>query len=174
MAALTAMAVSFIGVKEGILLAVVFSMVDHIRVSYRPPTRLLTFSGSGEVVPVAVSTGEMALPGFMVYRFEAPLYYANAEFFMTEVLDLVHSASPPVRWFVVSFDSISDVDFTAAKMLQQLTKLLKRQDAAMVFSGVDPAMQKLLERYGIAAGLGSDRIFQGLVHAVREYRKISA
>jgi MFS superfamily sulfate permease-like transporter len=163
-----------INVEQGILLAVVFSMVDHIRVSYRPPTHLLKLSADGAVVPVAVSTGEMALPGRMVYRFEAPLYHANAEFFMTEVRHLVRSASTPVRWFVVRFDSISDVDFTAAKMLLQLMKLLKPVDVSVVFSDVGPAVLKLLQRYGIAAELGSGRIFPDLTSAISDYRKISA
>jgi len=64
--ALTALTIAVVGVKQGILVAVVVSVIDHLRVSYHPPTRLLKLSPAGEIVEAPVASREMALPGLIV------------------------------------------------------------------------------------------------------------
>jgi MFS superfamily sulfate permease-like transporter len=169
-ATLTAVTVALVGVKQGILVAVSISVIDHLRVSYHPPTRLLKISADYEaVIEVPVSSKEMAFPGMLVYRFEAPLYYANSEFFMNEILCLVKEAQPELRWLVVRFDTISDVDYSAAKMLLNLLERLKAHNVSLIFSDVSSAMQSLLQHYGLVEALGSDRIFTSLIDTVRAY-----
>jgi MFS superfamily sulfate permease-like transporter len=121
------------------------------------------------VIEVPVSSKEMAFPGMLVYRFEAPLYYANSEFFMNEILCLVKEAQPELRWLVVRFDTISDVDYSAAKMLLNLLERLKAHNVSLIFSDVSSAMQSLLQHYGLVEALGSDRIFTSLIDTVRAY-----
>jgi len=167
-AAITAATVACVGVEPGILMAIAISVIDHLRVSYHPPTRLLKISQqTRSVVEVPVASEEMAFPGMMIYRFNAPLYYANSDFFMQEVLRLVKNAKSQVKWLVVRFDSISDVDFSASKMLLLVVQQLGKLGVTTVFSDVNSCMRDLLERYGIVAALGPDKVFDDLAAAVK-------
>jgi MFS superfamily sulfate permease-like transporter len=171
-ATLTAVTVAVVGVKQGILVAVAVSVIDHLRISYHPPTRLLKPSADYESVSEApVSSNEMALPGMLIFRFEAPLYYANSDFFMNEILGLVQKSPTELRWLVVRFDTISDVDYSAAKMLLNLLERLKTHNVSLIFSDVDSAMQSRLQHYGIVEAVGDDRIFPSLADMGRAYIK---
>ncbi len=171
-AILTALCVAFVGVEEGILLAVGISLIDHIRRSYRPPTHLLTLSQDGHPVFIDTASEQTALPGLMLYRFSAPLYYANSQFFMTEVLSLVRNAQTPLRWFALRFNTIPDVDYTAARTILALVDRLNEMGVSLVFTDVEPSMLALLERYGVAAAMGRDKIFPALRIALAEYDKL--
>jgi high affinity sulfate transporter 1 len=169
-ATFTALTVAIVGVEQGILLAVAVSLIDHLRVSYRPPTRLLKVSEAGDVTEFPVSSREMALPGLMIFRFEAPLYYANSEFFRTEVLQLVGTGETRVRWLTVRLGTISDVDYTASKMLLDLIRRLQQRGVTLAFTDVDTRMGTLLQHYGIAQVLGSDKLFANVTTALTGYR----
>ena len=98
-ALVTAVTVVLVGVEQGIILAIVISVVAHLRHSYRPYDRLLfpTQDNAGATAPSP--TGVQAAPGLLMYRFGASLYYANASRFALEVRELVKQAEPPLRWF---------------------------------------------------------------------------
>jgi high affinity sulfate transporter 1 len=168
----TAAAVAFVGVEQAILAAIAISVVDHLRISYRPPTRLLKLSDGGTIVAAPISSEAMALPGLLVYRFEAPIYYANANFFMTEVLRLVQATDYPVRWLIVRFDSISDIDYSASKMLLNLIQRLRDLGVNAVFTDVDARIEKLLKSYGLAMALGSERVFVSFGQAVEAFKRL--
>lgn len=168
-ASLTVLTVVGVGVKQGILAAVVISLIDHLRVSYHPPTSLLKLSPAGEFVETSVSSHTMALPGLMIYRFEAPLYYANADFFMKEILSLIQNSDPAPRWFMIRFSRISDVDYSASKMLKELIRRLQGR-LTLVFCDVDEARRSLLKRYGVLDHLGDDKAFDHLNAAVAGFR----
>lgn len=168
-AAVTCLTVAFVGVEQGVVLAIVISLVDHLRVSYRPPTRLLTLSAGGGVAESPVSSRAMALPGLMIYRFEAPIYYANADYFMTEALSLTATPGAPVRWFLVRFDSISDVDYSGSKMLLELASRLRDRNVTMAFTDVKDDDRALLQRYGIIAKVGAENVFVHFPDAINAY-----
>ena len=156
----------------GILIAVVISLIDHLRVSYHPPTSLLKLSPAGEFVETPVASYTMALPGLMIYRFEAPLYYANADFFMREVLGLIHNGDPDLRWFMVPFSRISDVDYSASKMLKELIHRLQAHRLTLVFCDVNDGLRSLLKRYGILDNIGNDRVFDHFDAAIQGFRHL--
>jgi sulfate permease, SulP family len=173
-AVITCATVAFVGVEQGILVAIAISVIDHLRVSYHPPTRLLKISveRSG-VEEVPVSSGEMALPGMLIYRFDAPLYYANAEFFMTEVLGLVQGSNSKVRWFVVRLDTVSDIDYSGSKMLEDLVERLHGSGVKLVFSDVNEKIRSLLEDYKLSRKTGADYVFAGLAECIAAYQQSS-
>jgi MFS superfamily sulfate permease-like transporter len=171
-AALTALTVVLVGVKQGILVAAVISIIDHLGVSYHPPTSLLKLSPAGEVVEAPVASYTMALPGLMIYRFEAPLYYANADFFLREVLDLIQNGDPALRWFVVRFSRISDVDYSASKMLTELIHRSRARRLTLVFCDVDDGLRSLLKRYGILDNIGNESVFNHLDTAIQGFRDL--
>jgi MFS superfamily sulfate permease-like transporter len=87
------------GVEQGILISIAISVIAaHLRVSYHPPALPKISLKARSVVEVPVVSEEMAFPGMMIYRFNAPLYYANSDFFMQEVLRLVKNAKSQVKW----------------------------------------------------------------------------
>lgn len=110
----------------------------------------------------------------MIYRFEAPLYYANADFFMREVLGLIQNGGPTLRWFMVRFSRISDVDYSASKMLKQLIHRLETHRVKLIFCDVDEGRRTQLKRYSILDSVGNDNVFDHLNAAVREFRASSA
>src|SRR5215468_9508851 len=99
-ALITALMVVFVGVEQGILLAIVLSLIDHTRRGYRPKNVVLVPGASGwNAQPVA--TAAQALPGLVIYRFTHSMYYANAQQLSNELVDLVKRTKPPVRWLCI-------------------------------------------------------------------------
>jgi len=91
---------------------------------------------------------------------------------MTDVLSLVEGGGPVLRWLIVRFDSISDVDYSAAKMLLYLINRFQVRHATLIFSDVDAQLRLRLQRYGVVGALGSDKVFGDCISAVREFERL--
>ncbi|SIT38107.1 Sulphate transporter [Paraburkholderia ribeironis] len=146
-ALITAVVVVFVDVMHGIVAAVVLSLIDHARHSYRLRTRVLTRDASGHWVPHVAAPGVFAAPGIVVYRFEADLFYANAGRFMTEILKLMENQQAPVRWVVIDASQISNIDYTAGKTLLQLREELDRRGVGLASVAVPEGVRSEIERY---------------------------
>ena len=94
------------------------------------------------------------VPGIVIYRWEAPLFFANAGAFRRQVRHLVRERSP--SWVVVQCEAITDVDVTAAGMLKQLDEELNAEGVHMAFVELRSRLQVLVQRYGLFETL--DRI----------------
>jgi len=145
----TAATVAIVGVMPGISLAVVLSLIAHVRHSYRPRTRLLTRDAAGEWRTVPVAPGIFAAPGVIVYRFEADLYYANAGRFMDEVLGLLSATTAPVRAIVFDASGISYFDYSAAKTLLQMDAEFARRGVRVALVAASDELRMELARYGL-------------------------
>ena len=99
-ALITALAVIFVGVRWGISVAIVLSIIAHLRHSYQPLNFLLVESPNRGWLFTPLESGNQAAPGLMIYMFGANLYYANEARFTSEILDIVTNASPSVRWLL--------------------------------------------------------------------------
>jgi high affinity sulfate transporter 1 len=97
-ALITALMVVFVGVEQGIILAIVLSLIDHTRRGYRPKNVVMVPTDSGLLHARPVATRAQALPGLLVYRFTHSMYYANAEQLSEEITDLANNSEPPLRW----------------------------------------------------------------------------
>lgn len=160
-AILTAAVVVFVGVEQGIIVAIVLSIIFHLRHSYRPYDRLLAPSVGGDWVFDSLDSGRQARPGLLIYRFGASLYYANASRFTEEVRDLVKASSPRVRWFCLHASSIDDVDFSGSFVLRTVVKELADHGVTFVMTEVPEPVMKELERDGLVDLVGTDHIFPG-------------
>ena len=154
LAAGTAAVVVTIGVEEGIVLAIVFSLFRHVRHSYRPHTVVLAFDATGQRIPMPATPGMQTEPGLIVYRFGADLFYANDHRFTDDVRALVAQAPTPVRWFVVDAEAITDLDYSAARSIHELLDDLARQKVGMMFARVGPYLRSDMDRHGVTAALG--------------------
>jgi SulP family sulfate permease len=170
LAVTTAAVVVLIGVEQGIILAMTLSLLRIVHHSYSPHTAVLeeTRDGIWHLDPVA--PGDITEPGLVLYRFGAPLFYANANRFAEEVQMLAASAPPPLHWFVVDAGAITNVDFTAAVIVRQLQKDLAAQGVGLVFARVQSDLQPDFDRHHLTEAIGPSRIFNSLHAALAALR----
>ena len=170
-AALTAAVVVFVGVEQGIIVAMVLSLLDHVRRGYRPTNSVIAKDDTGGWRVTPVSSPEQYEPGFLVYRFSHSLYYANAELFSEEVLELTSSPEPPISWFCIDAAAIDDVDYSAAATLRSVYSLLKEKGIRLVFVFVKADVKAELDRFGITDLVGADAFFTTGDQALTAYRQ---
>src|SRR3984885_11514074 len=149
-ALLTTVAVVVMGVEDGIALAVVVSIINHLRHSYRPLNSVLVKSPTGHWKAVPVRPGARTEEGLVIYRFGTSLYYANPSRLVDDITVLAGQGGP-LRWLVLDFAAIGDVDYTAAGVLDRVTELLGKRDVRFVVTSVLGPVRKELDRYGINA-----------------------
>jgi sulfate permease, SulP family len=152
-ALLTAAAVVMLGVEEGIVLAVVVSVIEHVRHSYNPFNSVLVKSPAGHWQPAPVRPGARTEPGLLIYRFGTSLYYANASRLIDDVMALAAQGSP-LRWMVLDCVAIGDVDYTASAVLTRVIEHLRKRHIRFAVSSVLGPVRGQLDRYGISAALG--------------------
>jgi SulP family sulfate permease len=171
-ALVTAAVVVVVGVEQGIILAMALSIVEHIYHSYRPYDTLLAVTPDGTPGPTPLADRAEALPGLVVYRFGASLYYANGTRFTEEVMDLVEGAVPPLRWLAVSASSIGDIDFSGADAIRQVKEELARTGVTFAICDLNPKVREQLDAYGLTELIGADRIFATTVDLLAAYRAV--
>jgi sulfate permease, SulP family len=152
-ALLTAAAVVVLGVEEGIVLAVVASIINHVRHTYHPFNSVLVKSPAGHWQPAPVLPGARTEEGLVVYRFGTSLYYANASRLVDDVTALAAQGSP-LRWLVLDCVAIGDVDYTAAAAVTRVIEHLSKRRIRFAVSSVLGPVREQLDRYGISAALG--------------------
>jgi sulfate permease, SulP family len=171
LAVVTAAVVVAVGVEQGILLAIVLSLLRHVHHSYRPHTMVLAPTAAGQLAPVPATPGVQTEPGLIIYRFCADLFYANDHRFTDEVIALVEHAPTPVRWFIVEADAITDLDYSAARSICELLDDLAHQKVGIMFARVSPYLRSDMDRHGITAAIGEARIFTTLHDAIAAARR---
>ena len=169
-ALITAVVVVFIGVQQGILLAVLLSILIHTRHGYKPKNALLTADSSGKEHLVLVSTNAQVLPGLIIYRFNHSMYYANAELLSQEVLTLVESAQPPLSWFCIDVTAVDDIDFSAAATLREIYASLKEKGIRLILAEVADDIHRELDRSGLTDLIGSDGFYETIGDVEEAYR----
>ncbi len=169
-ALVTALVVIFVGVEQGILLAIVLSILIHTRHGYKPVNALLETDASGQPHPVPITTHAELTPGLVVYRFHHSMYYANAELFSQQVLDLVRTTQPPVAWFCIDATAMDDVDFTAAATIRETYKQLKEKNVRLVFAEVSDDIMHELDRSAITDLVGNEYFFETIGDVKQAYQ----
>jgi sulfate permease, SulP family len=170
LATLTAAAVVAVGVEQGILFAIGFSLVRQVRHSYEAHSTVLVPDANGRWEPQLARPGLQTEPGLIVYRYGADLFYANADRFADQVRELVEKAPTPVKWLLLDAEAIGNVDLSAAQTIRTLLEDLNRKGVGVVFGRVNPYLLSDLRRHRIAAVIGEGRIFPTLHEAVEAIR----
>jgi SulP family sulfate permease len=169
-ALITALMVVFVGVEQGILLAIVLSLIDHTRRGYRPKNVVLLPGRSGGWEPQPVTTGAQALPGLLIYRFTHSMYYANSQQLSEELSDLASRAKPPLRWLCIDASAVDDVDYTAAETLRSVSGLLQEKGVRLVVAQV-LADVKERSRHELKQLFGDDAFYDTLQDVVADFRE---
>ncbi|WP_286260401.1 STAS domain-containing protein [Streptomyces graminofaciens] len=110
------------------------------------------------------------IPGLLVYRYDSPLFFANAEDFRRRALAAVDEQEVPVRWFLLNTEANVEVDITALDAVEELRRELIERDIVFALARVKQELRDELEAYGLAQRVGDERIFPTLPTAVAAYR----
>jgi SulP family sulfate permease len=172
LAVVTAFGVLTVGVLQGILVAVVLSLVNVIYHISRPHDALLDeLDASGGTVYRGVTDKETALtePGLIVYRFDAPLVFANAAFFTERLEELIANVGTGLKCIVLDAEAISDFDSTAAEALENLDADLERRGVELWIARANKPLRDLLQATGLTTRIGEDNIYPSVRAAVEAY-----
>jgi high affinity sulfate transporter 1 len=162
--------VVLLGVLQGIVIAIVLAVLLFFRRSWQPRGTVLGQVGglagwhSVEEYPDA---GE--LPGIVVYRWEAPLFFANCSAFRSQVRQIAANRHP--SWVVVQCEAVTDIDVSAAQMLEQLDRELNGSGTHMAFVEMRSRLQDQVQRYGLLETLDGNRFYPTLeagLEAIKE------
>jgi MFS superfamily sulfate permease-like transporter len=158
---------------QGILVAVMLSLISILYRVSRPHDALLDdVDAAGGTIYRGVADKETALtePGLIVYRFDAPLVFANAAFFTERMEALVANAGPELKCVILDAEAISDFDSTAAEALENLDADLARRGVELWIARANGPLRDLLTTTGLTERLGGDHIYPSVRAAVIAYQ----
>src|SRR5215472_12312484 len=162
--------VALLGVLPGIAIAVGLSILNVFRRSWWPyDTELGRVEGLAGYHDIHSYPDASQLPGLVIYRFDAPLFFANAKTFRDEVRRLA-AAEPKPLWIVIAAEPVTDVDTTAADVLEELDEALNDQGISLVFAELKDPVRRKIERYGLTRTINPDHFFPTVGAAVRAFR----
>ena len=166
--------VAVLGAIPGIGLAVAIAIIEFLWDGWRPHSAVL---GRAEGVKgyhdITRYPNARQIPGLVLFRWDAPLFFANAEFFKERILDAVTKSPSPVRWVVVAAEPVTSVDVTAADTLSDLAKTLLNAGIELHFAELKDPVKDKLKRFGLFAIFGEDKFFPTIGAAVALYLKDS-
>ena len=173
LAVVTALGVLTVGILQGVLVAVMLSLVNVIYHISRPHDALLDEldTGGGTVYRgVTDKATTLTEPGLIVYRFDAPLVFANAAFFTERLEGLAADAGTGLKCVIFDAESVSDFDSTAAEALETLDTNLERLGVELWVARANGPLRDLLQVTGLTDRIGTENIYPSVRSAVVAYR----
>jgi len=170
-ALITTLMVVFVGVEQGILLAIALSLIDHTRRGYQPKNAVLVPNDAGNWSAQPVASMRQAAPGLLIYRFTHSMYYANSQQLSEEVTRLANNAQPPLRWFCIDGSAVDDVDYSAAETLRALHALLQEKGIRLVVAQVMEDV-RAESRYHLTQLFSDDAFYDTLDDVIKAYRQL--
>jgi high affinity sulfate transporter 1 len=161
-ACVTAVVVFAVGVEQGIVLAVLLSLVEVVRRAYHPGDFVVGEGDADQLTYTPVAAGVQSRAGLVIFRFDATLFYANASRFTDDIKTVVEGAPEPVRWLVLDCSSIDDVDYSAGLELADLITYLHQRGAMFGLAHADDALLATLRAFGVLEKVSPDRVFSGV------------
>lgn len=162
--------VALFGAIPGIGLALVAAIIEFLWGAWRPHSAVLgRVDGVKGYHDITRYPAARVVPGLVLFRWDAPLFFANAELFKERALDAVAASPTPVRWLVVGAEPVTNVDITAADMLEELDKHLKASGVDLGFAELKDPVKDTLKRFGLFTAFGEHRFFATVGQAVSAY-----
>ncbi len=172
LAILTALGVLTVGLLQTILLAVVFSLLGVIARMSRPHDAVLHHDSERDLFVEKESDGSdqiELMPGLIVYRFDAPLFFANAPRFLEQARRLIAQAEHPVRWFLINAEPIVDIDATAAMTFVEFDTDMDARKIQIAIARSSEPLREMLDRTGVTERIGEAYFFTSLHAAIEAY-----
>jgi len=162
--------VAVLGVVQGIFIAVAISLLVFVWRAWRPYSAVLgRVDGVKGYHDISRHPDARRIPGLVLFRWDAPLFFANAEMFRESVLRAVSGAPGPTTWLVAAAAPVTDVDSTAADMLQELRAELLSAGVTLCFAQMEGPVKDRLRQYGLYDQIGAAHFFPTLGQAVDRY-----
>jgi high affinity sulfate transporter 1 len=162
--------VALLGVLAGIAVAVVLSIYNVFRRSWWPYQATLgRVDGLPGLHDTVVNPEAALLPGLVVFRFDAPLIFANARTFRERITAFADE-TPDLRWILIAAEPITDVDTTAADMLEDLDEMLNARGISLVFAEMKNPVKEKIERYGLTRTIDPAHFYPTVGAAVDAYQ----
>jgi MFS superfamily sulfate permease-like transporter len=162
--------VALLGAIHGIFLAIVLALLAFIWRAWRPYDAVLgRIDGVKGYHDVSRHPEARCIPGLVLFRWDAPLFFANAEVFREHVLGAIARAPTPTAWVVVAAEPVTDVDVTAADVLAELDRELHEAGMDLCFAEMKGPVKDRLKRYGLFTKLGTENFFPTIGQAVDRY-----
>ena len=162
--------VAVLGAIPGIGLAIAIAIAEFLWDGWRPHSAILARAeGVKGYHDITRYPDARRIPGLVLFRWDAPLFFANAEFFKERALDAVAKSPTPVRWLVVAAEPVTSVDVTAADMLAELDETLHEKGIEFCFAELKDPVKDKLKRFGLFKQLGENAFFPTLGAAVAHY-----
>jgi sulfate permease, SulP family len=168
----TAIVVVAAGVEQGIVLAMILSLLRVIQHSYHPHSGVMVPNGDGSWNLNSVAPGAMTEPGLVIYRFGAALFYANVNRFAEEVNCLVGQPPSRVRWLIVEAEAITQLDYSAARVIQELQRNLTSCGTRLGFARMPWELKADFARHHLAEIIDPSLIFNRLHDALAAFEKL--
>jgi high affinity sulfate transporter 1 len=162
--------VALLGVLPGIAIAVALSILNVFRRAWWPyDTELGRVEGLDGYHDVHTHPDAEHLPGLVIYRFDAPLFFANAKTFRDQIRRLA-ATDPPPRWIMIAAEPVTDVDTTASDLLTDLDEELNARGISLVFAELKDPVREKIERYGLTRTIDPRHFFPTVEAAVAAFR----
>jgi len=162
--------VAVLGAIEGIGLAIVIAVIEFLWDGWRPHSAVLgRAEGLKGYHDITRHPEARLIPGLVLFRWDAPLFFANAELFHDRVLDAVAASPTPVRWLVVAAEPVTSVDVTAADVVAELDEALHAAGIELCFAEMKGPVRDKLKRFGLLARFGQEAFFPTVGAAVSGY-----
>jgi high affinity sulfate transporter 1 len=166
--------VAVLGVIPGIGLAIAVAIAEFLWDGWRPHSAVLGRAhGVKGYHDITRYPDARQIPGLILFRWDAPLFFANAEFFNERVMDAVAKSPTPVRWLVVAAEPVTSVDVTAGDTLAKLDEALHAQGIELCFAELKDPVKDKLKKFGLLAQLGENSFFPTVGAAVSSYLEIN-
>lgn len=169
-ALVTLIGVLTLGLLQGIVLAIALSLLLLLAQAVRPHDAVLAeVKGVDGYHDVEEYPQGSRAPGLIVYRFDAPLFFANADYFQHRVRELIASSDGPVEWFLLDAEAITAVDSTAAQFLEETRRELASQGTLLVIARAKQPVRIQLSRLGLIEAIGKQRFYPSIRSAVEAF-----
>ena len=165
--------VAILGAIPGIGLAILIAVIEFLWDGWRPHFAVLgRVDGIKGYHDISRYPEARIVPGLVLFRWDAPLFFANAELFQSRALDAVAASATPVHWLVVGAEPVTSVDITAADILSELDDTLRAAGIQLCFAAMKDPVKDKFKRFGLFSHVGEERFFPTLGEAVNCYLKV--
>ncbi|MEE3719435.1 SulP family inorganic anion transporter [Tumidithrix elongata RA019] len=165
--------VALLGVIQGIFIAVGLALLAFVWSAWRPYYAVLgRVDGLKGYHDIVRHPEARRIPGLVLFRWDAPLFFANAETFNYQVMRSVADAPTPTKWVVVAAEPVTDIDVTAADAIAELDRTLQDVGIELCFAEMKGPVKDRLKRYGLFSKLGTENFFPTIGQAVDRYLEV--
>jgi high affinity sulfate transporter 1 len=170
LAVATTAGVLVFGVLYGVLFAIALSIIDLVRRVARPHDGILGFvPGLAGMHDIDDYDNAEMVPGLVVYRYDSPLFFANAADFKRRALEAIDDAAEPVEWFLLNAEANVEVDITSMDALEEMRTELEQRGIVFAMARVKQDLRDDLDAHGFVERVGDGRVFMTLPTAVNAY-----